>query len=413
MKNYNKKYRYGSIIELKGKRLKGFAARITIGYNEKGYPIYHFLGTFEEELDTHLCLRDYNNKPFDIYVSEEKYKKIVKFAKLPSSVLIKATDEIDRSGYTFKEVYEEWKAIYFPTAQEIEIEKKTHKKTKGKLSKSNVGNLAAAFNNSKELHNRVYSSLKKLDFQKIINNTSGCRSKIYNLQNLYKKLDEYALEMDIITKDYARYIKIDIEEDLTNRHPYSYSEIKFLWSLEGNQDVDILLILLYSCMRINELLELKIDNIFLQESYAIGGLKTENGRNRIIPFHHKILHIVKRYYNKNNEYLFTENGDKIEYDNYYQRFIKLKEEWSEKDFDKTHVIHETRHTGESELDRRGANKRCRDLIMGHASKDVGDRIYNHKTIQELKNTIELISYEEVKIVELAQPKTTFLDEKIK
>ena len=76
MKNYSKKYRYGSIIELNGKRLKGFSARITLGYDNKGYPIYHFLGTFEEELDAHLCLRDYNNKPFGIYISEEKYKKI-------------------------------------------------------------------------------------------------------------------------------------------------------------------------------------------------------------------------------------------------------------------------------------------------------------------------------------------------
>lgn len=38
----------------------------------------------------------------------------------------------------------------------------------------------------------------------------------------------------------------------------------------------------------------------------------------------------------------------------------------------------------------GANKGCIDLMMGHKSKEVGERIYTHKTIQELKDAIELI-----------------------
>jgi len=38
----------------------------------------------------------------------------------------------------------------------------------------------------------------------------------------------------------------------------------------------------------------------------------------------------------------------------------------------------------------GANKVCIDKIMGHKSQDVGERIYTHKVIQELKDAIELI-----------------------
>ena len=38
----------------------------------------------------------------------------------------------------------------------------------------------------------------------------------------------------------------------------------------------------------------------------------------------------------------------------------------------------------------GANKVCIDKIMGHKSNDVGERIYTHKVIQELKEAIELI-----------------------
>ena len=52
--------------------------------------------------------------------------------------------------------------------------------------------------------------------------------------------------------------------------------------------------------------------------------------------------------------------------------------------------HECRHTFESMLDSAGANRKCIDLMMGHVSKDTGNRVYNHKTLEELKTAIELI-----------------------
>ncbi|GHV41641.1 hypothetical protein FACS189490_08950 [Clostridia bacterium] len=58
----------------------------------------------------------------------------------------------------------------------------------------------------------------------------------------------------------------------------------------------------------------------------------------------------------------------------------------------THTVHETRHTFRSRLDSAGANKRCIDLIMGHKSLDVGERVYTHKTIEELKIAVELITH---------------------
>ena len=54
--------------------------------------------------------------------------------------------------------------------------------------------------------------------------------------------------------------------------------------------------------------------------------------------------------------------------------------------------HECRHTFESRLDSAGANRKCIDLMMGHKSKDVGNRVYNHKTIQDLKIAIELVTH---------------------
>ncbi len=56
-----------------------------------------------------------------------------------------------------------------------------------------------------------------------------------------------------------------------------------------------------------------------------------------------------------------------------------------------HVPHECRHTFRSRLDSAGANKVCMDRMIGHKSSDVGERVYTHKTLQELKDTIALLN----------------------
>uniref|UniRef100_UPI0025A01BB4 tyrosine-type recombinase/integrase n=1 Tax=Faecalibaculum rodentium TaxID=1702221 RepID=UPI0025A01BB4 len=52
--------------------------------------------------------------------------------------------------------------------------------------------------------------------------------------------------------------------------------------------------------------------------------------------------------------------------------------------------HEARHTFETLLDNAGGNRKCIDMLMGHKSKDVGNRVYNHKTLKQLRQTIELL-----------------------
>lgn len=52
--------------------------------------------------------------------------------------------------------------------------------------------------------------------------------------------------------------------------------------------------------------------------------------------------------------------------------------------------HEARHTLETRLDNANANKKCIDMLMGHKSKNVGNRVYNHKTIEQLRDAISLL-----------------------
>lgn len=143
---------------------------------------------------------------------------------------------------------------------------------------------------------------------------------------------------------------------------------------------------LYTGFRISELLEMKIENIDLNARTFQGGTKTASGKNRIVPIHSKIIELVQRRIEEGNQYLFSYNEKKIPSATYYGFWNTIMDAHQ-----MTHTPHECRHTFRSRLDSAGANKVCIDLLMGHKSKEVGERIYTHKTLEELKTTIELIT----------------------
>ena len=64
-------------------RKKPWGAKITIGKDFEGKNIYHFIGTFETELDALVCLENYHKDPTPLYIKESKYNRIVTFPKTP------------------------------------------------------------------------------------------------------------------------------------------------------------------------------------------------------------------------------------------------------------------------------------------------------------------------------------------
>lgn len=57
-----------------------------------------------------------------------------------------------------------------------------------------------------------------------------------------------------------------------------------------------------------------------------------------------------------------------------------------------HTSHDCRHTVRSKLDSAGGNKVAIDRIMCHASEGTGEKIYTHKSVDELSLTMELLTY---------------------
>ncbi len=331
---------YGSVVKLSGNRRNPFCARKTIGWNEKKHPIYKTIGYYSTRADAMIALAEFNRNPYDI----------------------------DLSKISMCDLYERWSHREFP-----------------KMPPSSISGHRAAFKHSKNLHNIPYKQIKAYQMQDIIDNCGYGYSTQGAIKNLFNQLDKYAMELDIITKCNSALIHTEPIPP-SSRVPFTEEEIAAVWQILDEPYADTILILLYSGLRIGELLTLKTEKVQLQERYLQGGIKTTAGRDRIVPIHPRIYEIIKKRFNEENEYLISWKNKKMPKSQYYLIWNKLMEK-----LNFNHTPHECRHTFRSRLDTAGANKVCIDLMMGHKSKEVGERVYTHKTLEELANALSLVT----------------------
>lgn len=233
-----------------------------------------------------------------------------------------------------------------------------------------------------------FRDIKSMHLQAVIDNSKMAHPTRSAIKTLFTSLYKFAIKNDIADKDYAKFVDVGKREGISKRKPFSNDEIKRLFECEDKLEfADTVLIMIYTGMRVGELLALKTEDIHLDERYMIGGLKTEAGINRIIPINKRIEPFIRKYYNEENEFLITNHkGEQMKYSNYRrEKFDNVMEK-----LEIEHSPHDCRHTFASLMDSVNANKLCTKRIMGHKSQDITDDVYTHKTISELINAIDLL-----------------------
>lgn len=220
--------------------------------------------------------------------------------------------------------------------------------------------------------------------QDCIDNCGCAYSTQWAIKNLFGHLDRFAFEIDLIDKMYSQITTAPPIPE-TTREPFTQEQIDALWKIKDEPWVNTVLIYIYTGFRLQELLGMKTEQVNIKEWYFEGGIKTAAGKCRIVPIHERIRPFVKALVDEGNKYLFTYQGKKFSQANYYKCWGEVMEKIGA---DKT--PHEARHTFETLLDNAKGNRKCIDMLMGHKSKDVGNRVYNHKTIQQLRETIALL-----------------------
>ena len=179
--------------------------------------------------------------------------------------------------------------------------------------------------------------------------------------------------------NYALHLNLGPNIPTIQRRVFTRQQINKLWAIDTSYS-HMILILLYTGLRIGELLNLRRQDINRRSSYLIvRHAKTKAGEGRIIPIHRRITPLIVQVYNDTDNYLFTTS-----YTTFRKHFQDIMKQLNCK-----HTIHDTRHTFASLLDAAAPPNALRSLL-GHKQGDITTRVYTHKTIRELRKTIELL-----------------------
>lgn len=351
---------FGTIYKMSGKRSKPYRAMKTDKWiidpvTGKSKQIRSTIGYYQSREDAMIALANYNENPYDI-----------------------KADSI-----TFSEVYEKWSESYFPTLS----------------NPSSVRTVTAAYAYCNDLYDMRMKDIKVSHLEGTILNAQVGDSTKSRIKSLFNMMYKYAVAHDIVEKDYASVMFANgnpIKRSKTKEViPFSQEEIFLLWdNLDNIAFADMILIGIYSGWRPQELAILKVANINLEAGTMLGGLKTDAGKNRIVPIHPLIKPLIENRIKEatamQSEFLFNDangqQGTYMTYDKYRKRFEKVM-----KYLKLTHRPHETRHTFITKAKACDVDEYILKLIVGHAIDDITEKVYTHRTIDQLRAEMEKIT----------------------
>ncbi len=344
---------FGNVSKLPGNRRKPYRARITVSWEVdestgKVRQQFKTIGYYETKEEGLIALSMYHQNPYDM----------------------------DSTKITFKEVFEKWSA------------EKYHK-----ISDSNIKGYNAAYRSCGILENMRFVDIKRAHLQGVIDNSGKNYPTMKKIKSLFNQLYKFAMQNDLCSKDYSKYVDIEQYRDKNpnalNRKPFSKAEVQTVWNWKDtNEYFSVILMLIYSGLRIGELLNLKKEDVNLSERwFDVTASKTEAGIRKV-PIAEKIVPFFEYWMNKNDcEYvLSTPEGKRFEYRNFYDSYwLPLIEQMGMQ-----HYPHDTRHTCISLLTVAGVQDKIIKKIVGHKGQSVTEVVYTHFEIQELIEAINKI-----------------------
>ncbi|MDU3181843.1 MAG: tyrosine-type recombinase/integrase [Lachnospiraceae bacterium] len=269
-----------------------------------------------------------------------------------------------------KETFEEVFLAYYKDKFKVDY---GHSGKKTSMEQS----MSAAFKNSKELHNKEFSSLTKTDLQTVIDNCPLRYSSLELILSLMHQMYRYAISENICDKDYSSFVTINKPDDDEHGVPFTESDLKILWQHKDDEIVEFILIMCYSGFRISAYKSLEIN---LKEKYFKGGVKTKSAKERIVPIHSAIFPLVKSRIGRINKLLPVST---VTFRT--EMYKKLSELEIEK-----HTPHDCRHTFSFFCEKYGVNENDRKRMLGHTFSDVTNKVYGHRELKDLRKEIEKI-----------------------
>ena len=335
MKNPNG---YGTVSKISsGKRRKPYRVQITVGYKpnrEKGtiIPIRKTIGYARTRDEGKQMLARYHNELFDL----------------------------DLVGVSFEYLFNLWYKY----------------KEKAGMAENTLKLYKNYYKHYKHLEDKAFEDITSRDLQDIVDNANCTSEYCGKIINMYNQMYEYAKGVNIRLKNKASLLVILPKKVESKKHkPFTDEEIDKLWN-NRNDVVDEILTDIYSGVRPGELLVISE----VHEDYFVTGLKTESGKNRVVPLNNKTKHIFHNLI-KNKRFERYSSEDTL-----YQTWKKELKDLGMGN----HSPYDCRHTFATLMARVKADEHSVKLIMGHRISDLTKRVYTHKLIEELIREVNKI-----------------------
>lgn len=272
-----------------------------------------------------------------------------------------------RYNMTFSEVFEEWKLEHYK-----------------EVTSAGIATYDRAFDVFESLHNRKFRELRAGDFQAVIDpHMKKAHSTVSKYKQLITQMSKWAIREELITTNFASFVRLP-ENVKKEKEIFSETDIKKLEE-DGSETAKIILMLIYTGMRISELFSLPVKDY--HETYVVGGEKTEAGRNRVIPIRPEGRGYFAYFAQLADGPLLLSGytGQRVANNfrkrDYYPLLDKLGIERK--------TPHATRHTYASWARKDGMPPEILQKILGHADYSTTANIYVHTDIEELIKAVEV------------------------
>lgn len=362
---------FGQISKIKTGNLRfRYRAMVTVGKDKNGRPICKLLkprSYFKTYNDAYQALVEYNKVPIDLM----------------------------SNGITMDELYHLW----------------AESKINDLKSKMSMCNYSSAWKYASSIYGVKVTQVRIAHLKNCLNDAyivkKGEKVKASPIIKKYLKLIfnmmfDYAVENEMVSTNVAR--KFDLDRQITNeitdntKHHISFTddEMKALWDNYTTLKCgDMVIVQCYMGWRPAEMLNIKLADVDFDKRIIIGGMKTKNGINRIVPIHSKIYDFIKKRYDAarkdNSKYLFyflkDDSPVPITPHQYRWSFHKIIDVLN---LSSSHNPHDCRKQFITMAKKYNVDEYAIKRIVGHSIRDITEKVYTDRDIEWLKEEIEKI-----------------------
>jgi integrase len=333
---------HGTVYKEKGRRRKPWAARITVGWSDEGKQIRQLIGHFATKQEGLDALAMHRISPVS-----------------------------PKSNITLSELYEDWSASKYRN-----------------ISKATQDNYRAAWKYIKRYEKAKFKDLRTNHWQDVIDKCAEeklSKSTLEKIRTLAVMLNNFAMQNDIINKNYAKFVALPKSERTKKAHFTDLEVKKISDAAKTVPWADTILIMIKTGLRISEMLGLTRFNVDLNNWVITGGIKTDAGKDRIIPVHEDIKEYIRKWFATGGETLICDDkGKKLTAKRYRDKMY-----YPALDAVGTRKLtpHACRHTFCTRLSDAGVKTVDIQKLAGHADHGFTANTYTHPEIEVLRTAV--------------------------